>query len=370
MATGRVPTTANSPLTAKGDLFTYSTAPARLAVGSNGDSLVADSSTATGLRYQENYAAGKNAFINGAFNVWQRGTSFAQTDSYCADRWQITFGGAAPTAAAITQQTFTPGSAPVAGYESQFFLRMVTTTIGSCTAAGFQQLIEDVRTFAGETVTISFWAKADAARTLSVITRQNFGSGGSTATFVEAGTVSATTAWTRFSVTYAVPSVSGKTIGTSSFLGIGIRMTTVANGGTLDLWGAQVEAGSVATAFQTATGTIQGELAACQRYYVRFDGASYAVSGYGTFTSATNAVIMTPLPSTMRIAPSAVDWGTLSVFEYSAAFTPSAVTMDTSYTNPKVAAVNAAITGATAGRSAFFRTSGSTAGYIGYSAEL
>ena len=51
MATGRVPTTANSPLTAKGDLFTYSTAPARLAVGNNGESLVADSSTLTGLKW-------------------------------------------------------------------------------------------------------------------------------------------------------------------------------------------------------------------------------------------------------------------------------------------------------------------------------
>jgi hypothetical protein len=39
MATGRVPTTANSPLTAKGDLFTYSTAPARLAVGNDGETV-------------------------------------------------------------------------------------------------------------------------------------------------------------------------------------------------------------------------------------------------------------------------------------------------------------------------------------------
>jgi hypothetical protein len=51
MATGRVPTTANSPLTAKGDLFTYSTAPARLAVGNNGETIVADSSTSTGLKW-------------------------------------------------------------------------------------------------------------------------------------------------------------------------------------------------------------------------------------------------------------------------------------------------------------------------------
>jgi hypothetical protein len=61
MATGRVPTTANSPLTAKGDLFGYSTAPARLAVGNNGESLVADSSTSTGLRYRSAAYSAKTA---------------------------------------------------------------------------------------------------------------------------------------------------------------------------------------------------------------------------------------------------------------------------------------------------------------------
>jgi hypothetical protein len=52
MAAGRIPTTANSPITAKGDLFTYSTAPARLAVGNNGETLVADSAATTGLAYK------------------------------------------------------------------------------------------------------------------------------------------------------------------------------------------------------------------------------------------------------------------------------------------------------------------------------
>ena len=44
--------TFTSPLTTKGDLHTYSTTNARLPIGANGTFLVADSSTATGLRWQ------------------------------------------------------------------------------------------------------------------------------------------------------------------------------------------------------------------------------------------------------------------------------------------------------------------------------
>jgi len=51
MAAGRIPTTANSTITTKGDLFTYSTAPARLAVGTNATVLTADSTEATGLKW-------------------------------------------------------------------------------------------------------------------------------------------------------------------------------------------------------------------------------------------------------------------------------------------------------------------------------
>jgi len=51
MSAGRIPTTANSPLTVKGDLFTFSTASAKLAVGTNGQVLTADSTAPTGLAY-------------------------------------------------------------------------------------------------------------------------------------------------------------------------------------------------------------------------------------------------------------------------------------------------------------------------------
>jgi len=261
MATGRVPTTANSPLTAKGDLFGYSTTQARVAVGNNGETLVADSSASTGLRWQGDYAAGKNKIINGDFGVWQRGTSFTLTnsvDTYTADRFIDFYIGTGTTT--VSQQTFTPGTAPVAGYEGSYFKRAALSS-GS-TYYATQQKIEDVRTFAGQTVTFSFWAKATSSIGFTVYWRQNFGSGGSALADTTTAITVSSSSWTRYSATISVPSISGKTIGTGSMVQFLLAQSsgTVASN-TVDFWGFQVEAGSVATAFQTATGTIQGELA-------------------------------------------------------------------------------------------------------------
>jgi hypothetical protein len=146
---------------------------------------------------------------------------------------------------------------------------------------------------------------------------QVFGSGGSTAVRTAFGTVSVTTSWQRFSVTATLPSVSGKTIGTSSYLHVlffGPGETVQ----TMDIWGVQVEAGSTATPFQTATGRIQGELAACQRYFQKSYNQSVApatntVNGaiFATTSGASFAVFVNPrFPVTMRTAPTMTYYST------------------------------------------------------------
>jgi len=306
---------------AKGDLIVGTAADTvdRLAVGNNGETLVADSSATTGLRWQGDYAAGKNKIINGDFYINQRAfTSNTTTGTFNFDRWkQFNVGGTFT----ITPQTFTPGAAPLSGYEGKIYFQGITA---SQSAAGdyavISQTIEDVRTFAGQTITVSFWAKAASGTPkIALELGQNFGSGGSASVFTAISTVTISTSWTRYSITTTVPSISGKTLssGNDTLLEIFLWMSAGSSfasrassigiqNNTFQVWGVQVEAGSVATAFQTATGTLQGELAACQRYYQRIvDGASQWIGAISYFQAAFIENV-TRFIVQMRTAPSLV----------------------------------------------------------------
>ena len=364
--------TTNYAIAAKGDLLAGTAADTlqALTVGSNGETLVADSSTSTGLRYQGNYAAGKNAIINGAFNVWQRGTSFSNpaNGSYLADRWTM-YNGGAPTTYSYSQQAFTAGTAPVAGYEGTYFMRSSITTVGSNTAFLVFQKIEDVRTYAGNAVTVSFWAKADSARSVAVSLQQSFGSGGSGDVNFTAGTASVTTSWTRFTYTVSLTSISGKTIGTGSSLNL-IFTPPSASGMSFDLWGVQVETGSVATAFQTATGTLQGELAACQRYYYRLNasGYSYFCTAANRSTTVTDGTIFFPV--TMRTSPtlSFSAGNTFMNYENGSIIAGTAIAADSGTLNTYGISLTVA-SGLTAGRAGTIRAN-NTSAYVDFSSEL
>jgi hypothetical protein len=297
-------------------------------VGNDGETLVADSSTSTGLRYQSNFAAGKNKIINGDMFVSQRGTSFSNPadTAYNLDRWKVVYDGTGATTT-VSQQTFTPGTSP-SGYEATSFWRWNVSVTGSGNSyRGLQTEIENVQTFAGQTVTLSFFAKADSARSLTdTYLSQRFGSGGSAQvnTLLTLNSTSLTTSWQRFTATVTLPSISGKTIGASSSL----QFTQYLPSGTtmtIDIWGVQLEQGSVATAFQTATGTIQGELAACQRYYFRWGTNAVEFFGMALKTTATATQWTVQSPVRMRSNPSAVEYSGLKVGNNAGAGTVSAV---------------------------------------------
>jgi hypothetical protein len=335
------------------------------------------------------FAAAKNKLINGDFRINQRAFSTitsttVNTDAIGLDRfYNFNAGGTGSTTFSV--QTFTPGAAPVAGYEGVQFLRIATsgqTDAGTLTRV--EQKIEDVRTFAGQTITISFWAKANSGTpNIQANITQNFGTGGSASVTTPATKQAITTSWARYSFTIAVPSVSGKTIGTQpSFLGVRINLsagTTFSSStdtlgiqsNTFDIWGVQAEAGSIATPFQTASGTLQGELELCQRYYWRTGGLSaYQQLGTAYTKSATEVNLIIPNPVPMRVIPTSVDSSTLGFQEYGGTIrTMSAVTLDGS-SSPTASFIYATIAGSTAGFVGRVLVNNSTSGFLGFSAEF
>ena len=230
-----------------------------LSIGADGSIPVANSSATTGFNWAGPlFAAGKNKVMNGDFSIWQRGTSFSDVAGgpAIADRWTVYAPGGSP-AASVSRQTFTPGTAPVAGYEGQYYCRVAT---GSGTTY-FQiwQPIENVQTFAGQTVTVSFWAKASSSVVVRPLLQQVFGTSGSAGVTTTGTNHTLTTTWTRYSQTLTLPSIAGKTIDTSGtnnqYLQLFIEYVsgTIASN-NIDFWGIQLEAGSVATPFVTQIG--------------------------------------------------------------------------------------------------------------------
>lgn len=320
------------------------------------------------------FVAGKNKIINGDFGIWQRGTTATVTGAYggqiSVDRYVMSSIGGSTVA---SQQTFTAGTAPVTGYESQYFLRLAPGA--SVTYIDLGQKIEDVRTFANQTVTVSFWAKASSTVAFTPLSNQFFGSGGSAAVNTYGpSAITLTTSWARYTQTFTIPSVAGKTIGASSGCAIYLTYTSgtlVSN--NIDIWGWQVESGNVATPFTTASGTIGGELALCQRYFTRYGAsAAYIPFGTGFCFNSTGVQWTLPFKVRMRTNPT-MSFAAGNTF---ATYTSGGVvTTGTSMTLDRVGDDCAMLSltvasGLTAGQAAIVITNGPSAAFIDASAEL
>jgi hypothetical protein len=260
-------------------------------------------------------SAGKQGLINGAMDFWQRGTSFTATGVYTADRW---FTGTNSGQTLTRQTTSDTTNLPTIQYCMRASRNNGTSNTN---LVGISQSIETSNSirFAGQAVTLSFYARKGANLSGTVTAtlysgtgtdqRRDFSAGFTGDAVVVTSSPTLTTSWARYTL-------SGTVAATATELAALIYFAPVGTAGAADyieVTGVQLEIGTVTTFARFGSG-IEGELAACQRYYTKsfnqatapaqntsiYEGAIFG----GPSSSNVNFIVPVQYPVTMRTAPS------------------------------------------------------------------
>jgi hypothetical protein len=266
----------------------------------------------TSFAYQSAYNG--NAIINGGMDIWQRGTSFASQASlgsaaYTADRWHF-YRSAGASGATLSRQ-----ASGLTGI--QYCARLQRDSGNTGTGAinlRYTAESADSYRFAGQTVTVSFYARAGAnfsATSNAFVFALASGTGTDQPVYsftsyatVATTTATLTTSWQRFTATGTVSS-------SATEVGIEAYYTPTGTAGAndyLEITGVQLELGSVATSFKRsngAGGTIQGELAACQRYLPSIQAYNLEFAS-GFAYSTTKALFPVNFQVPTRVAPTGI----------------------------------------------------------------
>lgn len=244
----------------------------------------------------------RNLLANGDFSRWDYGTSRTLTTPnsiFGPSRWIVQRDGSGGTVA-ISRVANTPGVI-FGKTEPSSFMRVQVTSAGSgATGTPLIQRVEGVRTLTQNQATLSFWAKSGGSNfTISAQAIQDFGVGGSPSSRVGSsfGSFTITNNWQRFISTCTIPSISSKTIGTSSDY-LELNFSLPASAFTLDMALVQLEPGPIATPFYSYLSS--EEDAMCERYYQT--GTGYL----GTYIDAAASVRVGQVffQTSMRSAPS------------------------------------------------------------------
>ena len=340
----------------------------------------------SGVSVNENIA-GKNFVINGGFDIWQRGTSFSSTTSvtYTADRWGYS--------TAVTAGTYTI-SQIASGLTGFKYANRVQRTSGSTQTGSFYfgNSIETLNSLpmAGQTVTLSFWARAGAnySPTSSYLTPNVYSGTGTdlnilNGSFTGLASVASqlcvlTTSWQKFTLTGTVGS-------TATQLALQFVETPTGTAGAndyFDITGVQLEIAPQATPFSRAGGSIGGELALCYRYYYRTTaynqttGSTYVYSQLSTANVASSAgqIYLQPMvPVAMRTNPTALDYNLSNIGAFAGGVSRIAITSISIASGSQFfpgVVLNSSTNSFTQGQTYVLQDQGSGNGYLGISAEL
>ncbi|WYW04303.1 tail fiber protein [Pseudomonas phage vB_PpuP-Kurepalu-1] len=234
------------------------------------------------------HGAQRNVIHNGEMVVWNRGASHAingTQEKFTADRWrvQVNLGSGGAT---TSVQLATEGEGPFQASRAYNYARISGNVTGASGYILFRQPIIDLRKYAGN-YTLSFWARRSHAVKCGVRISQVFGDGGSAPVSVgKTFTFAAANTWQLVTLTFNLPSMSGKThsgtarlelsfepevgntaLGTSitGYTGESVGWGSGSSAGTFDITCVQLEAGTVATPFEMRP--YQDTLLDCLRYF-------------------------------------------------------------------------------------------------------
>ena len=296
--------------------------------------------------YRANF---KNKFINGKFQVWQRGSTQAipatagtslDQRAYLADKWTFTQFTQSGTSrgCTVSKQAHTPGQTAVPS-GSKFYMRVDFTSAGAPSGSFSTKIIHSVEgteQLAGKTVTLSLYARSSIpVKALGYRVLRNLGSGGSgTSDTGLNGAWVLNSNWQRYSVTFTMPSLAGQTIGvegTDAYivaLYLNSSVSEVPSNvnfgiGTVDISDAQLEIGDAPTFIEDVP--FVTDLLNCMRYYQQsspygvtplqttFGGRNvqYVSLGVGQWADTINFLI--PFANTPTITINAADFTTGSI---------------------------------------------------------
>jgi hypothetical protein len=312
----------------------------------------------------------RNRIINGDMRIFQRGqtaTGVTGTGYFTADRARTSLTGTGTST--VDYEVLVNQS--VDGTLMNV-LKSVVTTTDPARLVRYEQRVEpiNVMDLSGKPVTLSFYAKADAALTLNSVFLSDNSTGNLTGVVFDP--VELTTSWQRFVMTGTLDDLTA-----SSFLSVTIGLSGNTGNLTAATWyltGVQLEAGSVATPFERRPyGT---ELALCQRYYYRSTNALGSLSfGVGFVNTTTMAKFHINFPVEMRAAPSSLETtGTATNYALrpaSGTIVCSGVPTFDNATNISAFINGTVASGLTAGQSLVLRNGSNSFGaFLGFSAEL
>lgn len=276
----------------------------------------------------------RNLLINGNMDVYQRGSSGTRTngEGYTVDRWSFAALGSGTSNWGVG--TLALGDMPAVPSPPRYYLG--ANVVAGAAQAWMRQKIESVWTVSGGKVTLSFWMRAGVAgKKVGVRMIQDFGtaSGASAAVSSEGPVFTLTTSFQKYTATFDLPSIAGKSVGNPSVndclhlvfdfaASSGYGNQLVNQTGLFEFTQVQLERGSIATDFDWRPLAL--ELMLCQRYYQKSFPIIEQPSGNSTTSLHRTATAFTanacrtaiPFPVPMRKNP--------AITFYSAAETSSA----------------------------------------------